>query len=102
MKSDLQGFDSDDLESKKAQLIDYNNDINDKFKTIKNSIKSLSDSWKGKASDAVIKNFYDRLQMSANNRYEEQNNVINLINTIDQGYSQTETENSNLSARFKD
>lgn len=101
MKSDLQGFDSDDLEGKKAQLIDYNNDINDKFKTIKNSIKSLSNSWRGKASDTVIRNFYDKLQKSADNRYQEQNNVINLINTINQGYSQTETGNLNLSARFK-
>ena len=101
MSSDLQAFNADELSDAKTKLIDYNDLINDDFENIKKSVNDLESIWKGKAGDAVIKNFNDKLKKFAENRYKKQNSAINLINTINKGYEATEDGNSKLSSRFK-
>ena len=101
MKSDHQSINIEQLANKKSSLDKCNNCINESFKNLEKSVSLLSDSWKCKGGDEVIKNFNEHLKPKAKIRYNKQNDVIKLLTGIEQEYESTENANKDLSSRFK-
>lgn len=101
MGSNSQAIDLDKLADKKVSLKNCNDDINASFTKLEKKVDLLSQSWKCRGANEVIKNFNEHLKQKAKSRYKKQKEVIKLLNIVEQGYENTENTNKDLSSRFK-
>jgi len=85
-----------------ATIEGLNTRLAEELKTSQNTIKNLSNTWEGEASQATI-SAYDGFAAKYFQTYHDilDNYVKFLRNNVEQGYFETETANTNLSDAFK-
>lgn len=84
-----------------TNIENLNKRLNEELTESQNTIKSLSNTWEGEASQATISSFDQFAAKYFQNYYDIIDNYVKFLRTnVDQGYFETESANTNLSDAF--
>lgn len=79
-----------------------NKKLDDELKTSQNTIKALSSTWEGEASQATVSAFDSFAAKYFQNYYDIIDSYVKFLRTnVEAGYFDTETSNTTLADAFK-
>jgi len=96
-----QGINTDGVSSAANKLRDYNNNIDNEFRSMQSKAKQLDYNWRGAAGEAAKTTMHQLFQYGDERKKILQNYVNWLEKQINPGYINTEDTNTKLADKFK-
>lgn len=92
---------TDRIVSSAAKIRTVNNNINNAFRTLRNTAKQLDNNWKGQAGETARTTMYQLFNNSETRSAVLQNYISMLEQQVNPGYDSAETTNTKLADKFK-
>ncbi len=85
-----------------TKMEDLNKKLHEQLMNGQSTVKNLSNSWDGEASQATIRSFDEFATKYFQNYYDIIDNYVKFLRTnVEQGYFEAETSNTSLADAFK-